>query len=134
MIDFSVMKDPKDENTWWDAGGITEEEWDNLFYGSFGCFMGMNEPYIDGEPIENWEERVRTKFQSAIPNYPLLGRMWQIDSEYWYSPEEIKKLLEECLSALDKVSDQSARNALEKIVRACNEAILHNGGLSVVGD
>jgi len=136
MLDFYIMHNPDiwDEGTWWHAGGMPDGEWSALFYDSFGCFMGKNEPYIEGEPIGNWNERVRTKFQSAIPDYPLLGRMWDIYGAYWYPPEELAALRAECLRASVRVSDWAARSGLDNLAQACDKAIMLRAGLHVEGD
>ncbi len=99
MMDFYVMPDREVEwraETHIHMGGMGMDEWEALFYEALGCPMGKDVLYVPGEDISEWEERVMVGFQSAIPEYPLLGRAWHYYYGAWYEPGEIEQFRNEC--------------------------------------
>ena len=137
MLDFVVM--PNREVTWSDEthlemGGMEEDEWHTLFHDALGCPMGNEEPYTHGQDIDDWEQRIRLKFQRAIPDYPLLGRAWHYYYGAWYEPDEVEQLRAECQKAQATISNQVALNVLEQLICACNEALRRKSGLMLDSD
>lgn len=110
------------------------EEWEHLFYRVFDCPAATDEPIIVGESEAEWEERFSRRFQQAVPEYPLLGRIWDMFIYVSYRPEEIEQLRAECLKAQAITGDEKARHGLSKILTACDEAAERGYGLLFVPD
>ena len=110
------------------------QEWVGLFRHTLKCPMGMDQPWVAGEDSSAWRERNRLRFQQAIPQYPLLGRMWDTFIDVQYGPEEIEQLRLECLNVAGHAVDTEAIKGLQKLVESCNEAIKHKSGLFIACD
>ena len=110
------------------------DDWGALFYQVLNCPKATIEPFSLGEDPEQWRERYRLKFQQAVPNYPLLSRIWDLYNYASYSPEEIGQLREECLKIQTNTSNEKARAALANIIEACDEALKLGSGLLFVPD
>ena len=105
-----------------------------LFYGVFSCPSASDEPLLPGETEEEWEERFSRKFQQSIPDYPMLGRLWDLFMYASYKPEEVNRLRDECLKVKDSTSNEKALGGLAKLVKACDEALKRGYGLLLVPD
>ena len=110
------------------------DEWAALFYDVLRCPKATVEPFSPGDDTEQWRERYRLKFQQAMPNYPLLGRIWDIYEYGSFRPTEIAQLREECLRIQNNTSNEKALAALTKLVSACDEASKNSSGLLFVPD
>ena len=55
---------------------FTGSDWDAVFRDVFNC--PEPEPYIDGENMENYLRREQIRFQQSVPEYPMLGRIWDM--------------------------------------------------------
>lgn len=110
------------------------EEWEQLFYHVFDCPAAANEPARFNESEEEWEERFSLQFQRAIPEYPLLGRIWDMFIYVKYRAHEVQALRGECQRVMDNTSNEKARRGLSKLIRACDEASELNYGLLLMPD
>jgi hypothetical protein len=110
------------------------EEWGALFLDVLGCPDVTDVPRLPGEGDEEWQGRYALKFQQAIPNTPLLGRIWDVFIYVSFRPEEIEELRSECLKVRANTSDGNAQLALIKLIAACEEASKQRSGLLLVPD
>lgn len=139
-LSFFVVRDPKSffeglkqPDHYLDID-LTGDEWGALFYDVLKCPKATVEPFSPGDDTEQWRERYRLKFQQVMPNYPLLGRIWDLYEYVSYRPKEIAQLREECLRIQDNTSNEKALAALTKLVTACDEASKNGSGLLFVPD
>jgi hypothetical protein len=102
-------------------------EWTALFYEVLDCKHG--DPYLPGDNINEWTENHKLKFQQSIPNYPMLGRIWDTYIDVKYDPEEIGKLRAECLMIKASTSNVRALEGLSKLIYACDQALKLKLGL-----
>jgi hypothetical protein len=78
--------------------------------------------YVEGDDINELQERNRKKFEQTIPEYPKLARIFDMYEDYEFTPEEIPQLHEESLRVKSKTSNPKAIKALRKLIFACDEA------------
>lgn len=110
-------------------------EWEAIFYDMLGCPKAIDDPFSPGETsVEQWRERYRLKFQAAIPDYPMLSRIWDFYIYVSYEPGEITQLYEECLRVRASASSERALAGITKLLSACEEATKHSSGLLFVPD
>lgn len=107
-------------------------EWEALFFDTLGC--PEPEPYIEGENPEEADNRLRVKFQQAIPQYPMLSRLWDPYRHAGYNLDQVKRLRDECLKIQSDANNSWASAALGKLIQACEEAIMNRQGLFFVAD
>lgn len=110
------------------------EEWGALFFEVLTCPPTSNTPRLPNEDREEEEDKYRVKFRQAIPDYPMLGRMWDIFIYVSFEPEEIEQLRAECLRVQSATSNKKALAGLTKLLSACDEASKHGSGLLFVPD
>lgn len=109
-------------------------EWVGLFRHTLKCPMGIDQPWVDGEDSSKWRESNRLRFQQAISQYPLLGRMWDTFIDVQYGPKEIEQLRNECLSVAATALDPEAIKGLQKLVASCTAAVKVKSGLYMACD
>jgi hypothetical protein len=108
---------------------FNSRNWASIFFETLHCHPEWT-PYVEGEDINDHTERNRQLFQQSIPDYPLLGRIFQMYEDYVFSPEELGGLREECLKVKAIVQSPAADLGLRKLIYACDEASKH--GLHLV--
>lgn len=59
-------------------------EWSALFRDAIR--IKDREPLVPGEDFDKWIERQRVRFQESIPEYPMLGRIWDTYIDVSYHP------------------------------------------------
>lgn len=124
-LHICVVRDPAH---WDEAQGdrhierldLHETDWEAVFYDVLGCSKG--EPYVRGEDITEHTERSRRYFQQCIPQYPMLGRIFDMYEDYVFTPEEVGRLREECQMVRASTSNPGADKALRKLIYGCDEA------------
>jgi len=135
-LDFIVRKDPSQLNETTDhrlGFALRSVEWSSLFFDVLGCPLA--EPFVQGDDIHRWTENRKTRFEGAIPQYPLLARMWDPFQHVWYSPDEIIALKHECEMAAQLDSNtRSSKQGLRKLETACDEALSAGLGLYLLSD
>lgn len=114
-----------------DFGG---SEWIALFRDVLKCPMGIDQPLGAGEDSREWRERNRLRFQQAIPDYPMLGRIWDTYADVIYTPPEPAQLRDECLRVKARTSDVIAVRGLDKLILACDEALRDGVGVYLASD
>lgn len=133
---IAACKDPAhpDEETDRHLGlTLHAAEWSSLFFQVLGCPLA--EPYVVGEDIDVWTENRKTAFARAIPEFPLLARLWDPFRNVWYGPEEISALKVECQTIRERFSNTPLSSAgLRKLEAACDESLKSGLGLYLVGD
>ncbi len=100
---------------------FNQNDWEAVFIDTFHC--PSVQPYIEGENIFEHTERNRKLFQQSIPDYPMLGRIFDMYEDYIFNFEEVGKLRQECLKAMPLASSSAANLALRKLIYVCDEAI-----------
>ena len=89
-------------------------------------------------PISDWDdlsrEGQRVKFRQALPEYPMLGRIWDIYEDAAFLPEEVPQLRSECLRVRSEATQPEAVKALRKSIYACDEATKRGFCLLLIGD
>lgn len=99
-----------------------------------GCPKGIDEPRARGESNEAWQQRYTLKFQQFIPDYPMLGRIWDTYIDVGYQGDEVKSVREECLKVRAKTSNFTALEGLAKLIKACDEGLEMGLGLYLACD
>ncbi len=107
-------------------------EWSALFHDVLRSEGG--DPFMPGDDINEWTEKHRIRFQGSIPNYPMLGRIWDTYIDVSYHPEEMSQLRDECLRVKATTSNPVALRGLDKLIHGCDEAIKYGLGLQLAGD
>jgi hypothetical protein len=107
-------------------------EWSALFFDVLGC--PRPDPYLPEDGTDTWKARRDLKFQRAISDYPMLGRMSDLYTDIWYSPEDVKRLREECVAVESGTKDPTALEGLRKLILACDKALASGLGLFLVSD
>jgi hypothetical protein len=115
-------------------GDLKSNEWGALFFDVLGCPRATDEPSFPDESPQNWAERYMTKFEQAIPEYPMLARMWDVYGYASYMPGEVTALREECLKVQAATSNEEALSGLRSLLAACEEAVRSGNGLFLAGD
>jgi hypothetical protein len=111
---------------------FTGQDWKALFYDVLAC--PRPEPYMEGEEVNDYDERYRVKFQKSLPEYPMLGRIWDMYVDAKYTKAEVEQLHNECLAIQASTTNTNALEGLEKLIRACDEAIRAKQGLFLASD
>lgn len=107
-------------------------EWSALFRDALHA--KDRDPFVHGEAIDKWRERQRVRFQESIPDYPMLGRIWDTYIDVSYQPEEITHLRDECLRVKASTSNPVALRGLDKLIAACDGALKGGLGLSLLSE
>ena len=109
-----------------------EDNWYALFFEVLGCpESGLSMPEKD---VAEYWERIRLNFQQAIPDYPMLGRIWDFYIDVWYAPEEIEQLRNECFKAQANTSNPTALEGLGLLLQACEKASADQLGIFLAAD
>jgi hypothetical protein len=109
-------------------------EWEALFYDVLGCPKAVGDLTNRGTDVQAQMEAYKLKFQGAIPDYPMLGRIWDTYIDVGYSPDEIEQLRAECINVKLGTSNSQALAGLDKLIYACGEARKLGLGLYFVSD
>jgi hypothetical protein len=109
-------------------------EWKALFFDVLNCPEASEEPRSADEALEDWQDRYKERFQRAIPEQPMLGRLWDLFYYVSYNPQEVAQLREECRKLQARTSNKDALAALTKIIKACDHASQGKLGLLFVPD
>ena len=67
-------------------------------------------------------EGQRVQFRQALPEYPLLGEIWDIYADAAYLAEEVPQLRSECVQLKSETTLPEAVKAVRKLIYACDEA------------
>lgn len=109
---------------------LTEDDWQAIFINHLHC--AEREPYVPGE--DDWLNRNRQLFERSIPEYPMLGRIFDMYEEYVFPPNEVAPLRDECVRARTSSADPATDLALRKIIYCCGVASAGNYHLVFSGD
>lgn len=93
-------------------------------------------------PVEDfrrgkWDElmgQFERSAERATAELPLLRRLKEEYEDAVFSPDEVGALREECLKVRAGTDDAQALSALEKLTRACDEALKERSGLFFASD
>ena len=107
-------------------------DWEALFWGALNA--AERDEYVQGEDIIEFHERNRRKFEESIPEYPLLGRIFDMYEDAVYEAEEVNQLREECLKAREGTEHAGAIKAANKLILACDKASERGLGLRLISD
>ena len=66
---------------------VNEHDWQAIFFKRL--HSAEREPYVRGEDTNEWRERNRRLFAASIPEYPMLGRIFDMYEDYTFSPDEL---------------------------------------------
>lgn len=123
-LHIAVVHDPAQWSE--DAGDrdiricFNSDDWESVFLKSLHC--PVREPYSQGEDVNDWKERNRICFQRAIPQFPMLGRIFDMYEDYLFTPSEVEQLRAECLKAKAVALNPRANLGLRKMIHACEVA------------
>ena len=109
-------------------------EWGALFYDELRCPKGIDEPYQYGQDLEEWKRSYVQKFRQAIPDSPMLARIWDMYIDVGYEPGEVAALFRECTALRARVSNDEAQEWLSKMLSACHVALQQNLGVYLACD
>lgn len=114
------------------VGVFTGADWEALFYDvlngpEWGEYAG------DGSFDEHFE-RQRVKFQQSIPDFPMLGRIFNMYEDVIYGPTDVKRLRDECLTTQASTTNTHTLEALNKLIHASDEALKVGLGLYLAAD
>ena len=111
---------------------LNEDDWQAIF---FKCLHSAErEPYVGGEDTNDWLNRNRRLFEQPIPDYPMLGRIFDMYEDYVFTPDEVVRLRDECVRARALSFEPSADVALRKIIYCCDVAAADSLHLVFSGD
>ncbi len=123
-LDTALVQDPA---RWNEGAGdryigvcFIDEDWESIFRQVLHCSEG--EPYVEGEDVHQHWERNRRLFQKSIPDYPMLGRIFDMYEDYVFTPTEVGRLRVECLKVKAMAANEAADLGLRKLIYACDEA------------
>ncbi|HEX8250870.1 MAG TPA: hypothetical protein VF599_22035 [Pyrinomonadaceae bacterium] len=88
-------------------------------------------PEIKGEPLHEWDERIKNNYIAAAKKkgYEMLGRFWDWYDSAVYQPQEVNQLLDECLKLKQETWNRVQLTALDKLIATCREAIKTESGI-----
>jgi hypothetical protein len=107
---------------------FTGLEWIALFRDVLKCPMGT-ETKGANQGFFSEDRPYQLRFQEAIPDYPLLARIWNTFEDVTYGPKEIPKLRDECLRVSSMTANEDALMGLNKLLNACDDAITNHLGM-----
>jgi hypothetical protein len=113
---------------------LQAEGWAALFYEVLGCPDPSKYPYSPGESADQYEDGYRKGFQDAIPDYPMLARIWDMYTDVEYHPDEINQLRAECVRAKLITSNPTGSEWVTKLLSACDTALQRGLGLYLASD
>jgi len=113
---------------------IQGDEWAALFLDVLKCPDVQDIPRFKDESDDDWLDRYGAKFSQRIPEYPMLGRIYDTFIYAAFSREEVDELRNECLTLEKITSDTTASSMLQKLSQACDEAAKRSDGLFLVPD
>jgi hypothetical protein len=99
--------------------------WKALFRDLLGC------PEYDHNQTE---ERNRELFRQSIPDFPMLGQVFDSYEDYSYHGYDLERLRNECRLLQSRATDATASKALRKLIYACDEATNAGCALMLVCD
>ncbi len=108
-------------------------DWASIFYDALRCPRASNVLTVRTDEVELAETR-KLKFQQAIPEYPLLGRIWDMYTDVKYEAKEIDQLRNECFRVKASTTSDRAIKSLDKLIYACDEALGSGLGLFLASD
>jgi hypothetical protein len=130
MIFRRWQRENQDTDEWAHLNKLEGNEWVALFGNVLHCPIEDEEPYAPGDSLDELDERVMLSFQRAIPEYRMLGRIWDTYIDIEYKQEEISELRDECLKVVALASSNPvALQGLRKLIAACDEAISRGGSI-----
>ena len=137
-LDIYIQNDPSseqpDEKNFNLGQRIWVDEWEALFQNVLHAPIELER--LEGEDRAAFLSRQERSFQEDLTSkgYEMLGRIWYIFSDAFFSPSEVNKLLEECLELKQKTEDEKALSALEKLIFACHESLKVKSGIFLACD
>ncbi|MDQ3063313.1 MAG: hypothetical protein M3R14_10730 [Acidobacteriota bacterium] len=137
LFDLSIAKDPKN----WGQNPndhhlkicITYDDLDSI-HDVFAPGIIKSENSERGVNHEKVVEENRNILQKFALKYPMLGKIEDMYEDYFFTPDEVKKLREECLQLKAAEPDSVADLALRKLIYACDEALKVNSYLMFSSD
>ena len=134
-----VVHDPI---SYWESGRHADDvyvgfdfhwnDWEALFRTALNA--AERDEYVQGEDIDEFHERNRRKFKDSIPDYPLLGRMFDMYEDAAFEATELECLRSECLRVCNDAIHNDAVRAANRIILACNKASESGLGLLFISD
>jgi hypothetical protein len=113
-------------------------EWEALFHDVLNVPRVEHELQVEGQNSEEkWkaiEIERRLRFQQAIPDYPMLGRIHSLYDDVVYKRDEIKQLRAECIKVRNSTKNPLALKGLRTLTLACNKAMKLKMGLFFASD
>jgi hypothetical protein len=138
VLGISVENDPEsvhtDEQNFNTHQEMEFDEWEDLFQNVLQAPVEIER--LEGEDRAAFLSRRERLFKEDLKGkgYEMLGRIWYVFRDVFYSPAEIDKLLEECLELKRKTESPKALSALEKLIRASRAALKVNSGIFLACD
>jgi len=133
-LDIALMKDPFGE--WSPENGdhhtdiaFNIDEWGTFF---FNTLQATETSYVQGEPIEEYDERRLAAFRESLAEYPLLARIEDFYQDACYSAEEIPLLQYELERAATLRLDDDAKAFLVGMLAGCSTALTKNMGIRLL--
>ncbi len=94
--------------------GDLEDIYLHLFHLSTG------KPYEGKDPI-TWDLCGESK--PSFPDFPLLNRMDDMYKDFFYNPDEVVRLREECIKVISITPSNVSDLAFRKLIYVCDKAI-----------
>ena len=117
-------RDASDTNDVWLEIALKGPDWKSLYYDFLGC------PKFD---FTKSTEENRLAFEVSLQKYPMLARIFDMYDDYLYTSGEVKALRLESLELIEMAHPEAA-NALDKIIKVCDEALKMKGSLLFASD
>ena len=110
------------------------DEWDGLFENVLQAPLEIER--LAGEDRAAFLDRREKLFKEDLTakGYEMLGRIWYVFRDVYYSPNEVERLLAECLEVKLKTENPKAQSALEKLISASQAALKVRSGIFLACD
>lgn len=111
---------------------FTGPDWKSIYFDVLNCPRWHE--YTGEGTFQEHCECQRMQFQTSIPEFPMLGRIYSLLEDVGYTPADVKRLRDECQTLQERTTDQRAMVSLRKLILACDEALRVGRGLYFVSD
>jgi hypothetical protein len=112
---------------------IDINELEYLFDDILDC-MPKNIKRFEGEDGSDYYERFERTFLENIPDFPLLGRLFEIYRDTYYEYKELPLLKQECDQVFEKYDFEKSSTLIQTLLAAINEVSTESKAIYLASD